>query len=264
MNNMPQDFWLRQLGEASRFNQWVFRSLGPLPRGAILEIGCGHGNFTAMLARLGHPVTAMDINPHYVEIARRQTAGIGEVEVICGDATRVDWESRFAAVLLLDVLEHVEDDVGLLQRLRNALVPGGLLVLKVPAGRWLYGSMDRAIGHHRRYSRETLSQVCEAAGYSSPELHSFNAASIPGWWLNGRLLQRSTPPAAQVRVFERLISLAQLVDRLTPMPIGLSLIARAAAPRLTTEGPQHGLRHRTIRLGTHSNPLTRGGGECES
>lgn len=225
MNGVAQDFWLQQLGEANRFDQWVLQSLGPLGDGPILEIGCGHGTFTNMLARMGYRVKAIDINPNYVQITRRRTAWSSDVDVICGDAQQVDWKAQFSVVLLLDVLEHVENDVEFLRHLHNALIPGGLLVLKVPSCLWLYGSMDRAIHHYRRYSRRTLFGTCEAAGYTGPELKSFNAAGIPGWWLNGRILQRSTPPQAQLRLFDHLIPVAKTVDCL--MPIGLSLIARA-------------------------------------
>jgi SAM-dependent methyltransferase len=174
-------------------------------------------------------VVALDLNPNYVEIAQRRTAHLDSVVIRCADATEISWEPRFDAVMLLDVLEHIENDVGLLLRLRKALKPEGVLVLKVPAGQWLYGSMDRAIGHYRRYSRQTLSHICVAAGFNEPAQRLFNALGVPGWWVNGRLFKRTTPPGAQVALFERLVPAARIVDQLMPLPIALSLIAVASA-----------------------------------
>jgi SAM-dependent methyltransferase len=223
-----QDFWLRELSEARCFNEWVMDRIGPLPGPSVLEIGCGTGSFTSLLAARGHSVVALDLNPDYVEIAQRRTANLDRVVIRCGDATEIDWEFRFDAVVLLDVLEHIEDDVGLLMRLRKALKPNGVLVLKVPAGQWLYGSMDRAIGHYRRYSRQTLRQACLMAGFNEPEQRLFNTVGVLGWWVNGRLLKRTTPPGAQVTLFERLVPVARIVDQLMPLPIALSLIAVAS------------------------------------
>jgi SAM-dependent methyltransferase len=227
VTDRAQDFWLRELGEAGGFNEWVLDSIGPLPGPSLLEIGCGTGSFTSLLAAQGHSVVALDLNPDYVEIARRRTANQDRVVIRCADATRVSWEPRFDAVIMLDVLEHIEADIDLLKRLRVALKPNGVLVLKVPAGQWLYGSMDRAIGHYRRYSRRTLGQACLKAGFDEPEQRFFNSLGVPGWWLNGRMLRRTIPPAAQVNLFERLVPLARVVDRLMPLPVALSLIALA-------------------------------------
>jgi SAM-dependent methyltransferase len=230
VTDAPQDFWLRELSEAKCFNEWVLDSIGPLPGASVLEIGCGTGSFTSLLAARGHRVVALDLNPDYVEIAQRRTAHLDEVDIRCADVTEISWEPRFDAVLLLDVLEHIENDVEVLLRLRNALKPNGVLVLKVPAGQWLYGSMDRAIGHYRRYSRQTLRHACLAAGFNEPAQKLFNVLGVLGWWVNGRLLKRTTPPGAQVTLFERLVPVARVVDRLMPLPIALSLIAVASVP----------------------------------
>jgi SAM-dependent methyltransferase len=224
-----QDFWLHELGEARCFNEWVLDTIGRLPGPSVLEIGCGTGSFTSLLAARGHSVVALDLDPGYVEIARRRTARLDGVVIHCADATEINWKPQFDAVMLLDVLEHIEHDVDLLIRLRKALKPGGMLVLKVPAGKWLYGSMDRAIGHYRRYSRRTLRQACLLAGFGEPEQRYFNVLGVLGWWVNGRLLNRTTPPKAQVALFERLVPVARTVDRLMPLPIALSLISMASA-----------------------------------
>lgn len=229
MPETPQDFWLAHLGEARGFNQWVMRQVEPLLGHRVLEIGCGIGGFTAMMAASGHAVTAVDINADYVAATRRHTAQYPDISVVQGDATMMGWQAEFDSVLMLDVLEHIADDIGFIQRLRDALKPGGTLVLKVPAGPWLYSPMDRAVGHHRRYTRQSLAQIFCEGGYMMSRCRPFNTVGILGWFVNGRLLGRSTPPAAQLDIFERLLPAVKAIDRLNPSPLGLSLIAAGTA-----------------------------------
>jgi SAM-dependent methyltransferase len=224
-----QDFWLATLGDAGRFNRWVFDSIAPCLSGDILEVGCGTGTFTALMALAGHRVTAVDINPSYVEKAKTRLAAQDRVTVLAGDATQMSWSTRFDTVVLLDVLEHIEDDVGFLRRLAACLAPGGRLVVKVPAGEWLYSPLDSAIGHFRRYSKKSLRRVFEDAGLARGDERHFNAAGVPGWWLNGRVLKRITPPQEQIRVFEAIVPLLRVVETVA-RPFGLSIIAHAVRP----------------------------------
>ena len=224
-NSTAQDFWLAQPNEAQAYNAWVMDQVAPSLGGRVLEIGCGVGSFTVKMAARGHAVTAVDIDPNYVTATRQRLADHPDVAVLQGDATAMDWRPEFDTVLMLDVLEHIEDDVGFIRRLGGALRPGGSLVLKVPAGPWLFGPMDRAIGHYRRYTERSLVRAYQAGGYTLSWCRPFNAVGMLGWFVNGRLFKRTTPPAMQVSAFDSLLPVVKLVDRLNPLPFGLSLIA---------------------------------------
>jgi SAM-dependent methyltransferase len=224
-----QDFWLATLGDAGRFNRWVFDSIAPCLSGNILEVGCGTGTFTALMALAGHRVTAVDINPSYVEKAKARLATLNGVSIVAGDATRMSWPTRFDTVVLLDVLEHIEDDGEFLRRLAACLAPGGRLVVKVPAGEWLFSPLDAAIGHHRRYSKKTLCRAFAEAGLVPGDERYFNAAGVPGWWLNGRVLKRITPPQEHIRIFEAIVPLLRAAEAVA-RPFGLSIIAHAVRP----------------------------------
>lgn len=225
MGDSAQDFWLAHLNRATGFNGWVFEGIRPFLGRRVLEVGCGIGNFTTLMAAAGHAITAVDINPDYVAIARDRLKAYPAVSVHCSDVTQAHWPEPFDTVVMLDVLEHIADDVALLRNLGQCLIPGGTLVLKVPAGQWLYGPMDRAIGHYRRYTRRSLAEALSAGGFTGIRQKHFNAVGILGWWVNGRLLGRVTPPAEQLGLFERLLPVVQMADRFNPFPFGLSLIA---------------------------------------
>ena len=159
-----QDFWLANLGAADRFNRWVLsrfeRHLGP----DVLEVGCGSGNFTVLIAARGHRVTGVDIEPAYVEAARHRLAPFPDARVSCDDATTAEWSERFDTVVALDVIEHIEGDREFLTRLAGVLKPGGKLVVKVPAGPSLMSTLDRVVGHYRRYDKRSLADTLGAAG----------------------------------------------------------------------------------------------------
>jgi SAM-dependent methyltransferase len=223
-----QDFWLENLGAADRFNRWVLsrfeRHLGL----EVLEVGCGSGNFTVLMASRGHKVTGIDIEPAYVETAQKRVAAFPGSSASVADATASEFQARFDTVVALDVLEHIADDGAFLARLGAALKPGGKIVLKVPAGRWLHSRMDDAIGHHRRYDRAGLAETLRRAGFEPVEIGHINMPGVLGWWLNGKVLKRDNPPAEQVKLFERLVPLFRAMETLLPLPLGLSLIAVAS------------------------------------
>jgi len=221
----PQAFWLERLGAADRFSEWVMEQIAPYVAGSVLEIGCGMGTYTCLLARRAERVTAIDIEAEFVAEVVARTAGLSNVECRQADATQDELPAQFDCVVMLDVLEHLPDDGAMLRRLYGLLRPGGRLILKVPAHAWLFNPLDTAVGHYRRYGRGQLRRVIQASGFIKPKLWLFNRAGIAGWWLNGTILRRSRPPGGQVAGFDRMIPVLRRLERWAPLPVGLSYIA---------------------------------------
>jgi ubiquinone/menaquinone biosynthesis C-methylase UbiE len=132
-----------------------------LPAGArILDAGCGSGRNMVELARHGS-VTGIDLSDTSVCLARDRAAG----EVVEGSVLDLPFEEdRFDLVVSLDVIEHLEDDLGALRELRRVAAPGGSLLVTVPAYQWLWSGHDEINHHHRRYTRCSLQRVAEQAG----------------------------------------------------------------------------------------------------
>jgi hypothetical protein len=118
----------------------------------------------------------------------------------------------------------VEDDRRALAAMRELLVPGGRVVLVIPALRPLYGSIDEAIGHYRRYTRDEIVHKLADARLAVEHLSFFNVLGVAGWFLNARILRRRSVPGVQARLNDRLVPLLRLERRLRP-PIGMSLLA---------------------------------------
>jgi glycosyltransferase involved in cell wall biosynthesis len=228
---------LERMGRLSRYNDWVWQSIAPYVGERVLEVGAGIGNMTRVM--YGRElIVATDIGVSYLQILRNRFARNPSIVVARLDLNSDDHlaleQYDFDTVVCLNVLEHIEDDRGALARLRDVLVPGGRLLLFVPADQSLYGTIDKQVGHFRRYSREELRPMIESAGFTVDKIVYQNWFGRFGWWLNGRVLKRSHLPSAQSKVFDAFVPLLRALEFREPRK-GLSIVAvatkQAAIPK---------------------------------
>lgn len=218
---------LKRLRNAKRYNDWVWSLLDPHVGDRVLEVGCGVGNFTHYLRQRDY-VLATDNNEQYLEMLRGAVEHLDHIEVENIDWENADFEAlrahHFDTVLCLNVLEHIDDDRGALAAFAAILPHEGRLVLQVPAMQSIYGEIDRAIGHFRRYESAPLRRLLEEAGFEVEDLRYFNVPGILGWYINAVLLGRSTVPGLQARLVNWLVPILRLEQKLSP-PVGMALIA---------------------------------------
>jgi hypothetical protein len=115
-------------------------------------------------------------------------------------------------------LEHVADEMASLRNIYTALEPGGRAILLVPHGQEIFGSLDTALGHCRRYSRDELQRKLEQTGFRVERILDFNRISRPAWYVNGRIMRRKTIGRIQLGIFDRLVWLWRRIDSLLPWP----------------------------------------------
>jgi SAM-dependent methyltransferase len=234
--NLERGAWdLDALARAPRLADWMFEQFSDAVQGRVIEVGAGIGTFTTRLLDKGvnqllliepDPVCAATLERrfgrnHAVRIASESLPDSSELERAAGSAD---------FLLCQNVLEHIKDDEEALVVMAGALRPGGRLTLLVPATPRLFGSLDVAYGHHRRYTAEVLLGLAERTGLGVRDLYPFNALGIPGWWLKGRWGSRQLG-ARSLAAYEALLRLWCPIERRVRMPWGLSLILHAERGR---------------------------------
>ncbi len=199
---------------------------------AILEIGCGTGHNLPMLGAFG-TVDAIEIDPTAGAIAaKRLGRAVGNAPLPDLDGVP---DGKYDLIAVLDVIEHVADDVAALQAMARRLKPGGRILITVPAHRWMWSAHDVVNHHHRRYSKKMLTDALAAAGLGWQKLRYFNSLLFPAavaarlaGKLTGKDDSDDSPPARPLNwAFEKIFGLERHLLGRVPLPPGLSIIVLA-------------------------------------
>jgi glycosyltransferase involved in cell wall biosynthesis len=217
---------LESLQGAERYADWILALAEPHLGRRVLEIGAGHGEMTQRLI-ISHEVTATDLSPRCVEELRGKFAGDPRVRVELADAGSIDPEERYDSAILVNVLEHIEDDVDALRDIGARLRPGGRIVIFVPAFEGLYSDFDRRVGHRRRYRRSQLVEVVDRADLRIVEAHYVNSVGAVAWWTFARQLGQVPTQSWSVRLFDRLVPTLRRIETEHPPRFGQSLFCVA-------------------------------------
>lgn len=228
--------------------------LDALPEGRLLDIGCGPGTTTTYFNSRGHRVDYADVHPEALTLARTlalQELGEAAAQLqfrqldICSDPV----PSGYAGVLLLDVIEHLPDDIGALRNVRAGLTVGDWLIVTVPAFPRLWSRFDEIAKHKRRYTVTTARDAIQAAGFEVEHATYFfsplfvasavvKAArearkKLPARWraqqtsLEGLMETRTSP--SLTRVLVGLLGLERPIVRRWRLPFGTSVLCVARA-----------------------------------
>lgn len=217
---------LALLGESANYARWLQDLVIPFLGQRVLEIGAGIGTHSRRLAQGRVRFVATDAEPGYVKRLRHGLADMAHVEVAdygLGQVPPASWSQGFDAVVIMNVLEHVQDDAATLRLLKEVLVNSGCMVLLAPAGSRLFGPLDRAYGHYRRYDRRDGARLASAAGMQLADVRYYNGVGIPGWLLTG-LRQTRRLNGGMVRCFDRwIVPWAMRVEQCVEPPFGLGI-----------------------------------------
>jgi glycosyltransferase involved in cell wall biosynthesis len=224
---------LQSVRRARGFNRWLFRQLAPYVGRRVLEAGSGIGNLTELLLDRER-LACVDVDPFYVERTNQRHGHLDNLSVHQADLSKLEncselRKANLDTIVCINVLEHIEDDSKVLRNFFQLLRPGGCALVLVPANPRLYTGVDQALGHVRRYTADLLTLKLKQAGFEVLESRGFNRFGSLGWYFSGELLNRTTLSAGQMKLFEWLLPLAKLVERLPLLP-HLSVIAVGRKP----------------------------------
>ncbi len=221
---------LEALDGAQNYLRWILSFGGRDLAAPILEIGAGHGTFTSVLAEVGHT--------HAVEPSELGTRNLHDrygndsrVTIHASTLEDVDLPEAAGSAVMINVLEHIEDDAGALRATCAHLREGGSLFLWVPAFESLYSPFDRRLGHYRRYRRPQLVSLVEDCGF---EVTDSTYVNLPGWfaWLVFMRLFRSEPSNPKMlRLVDRFaVPFTRSIEQRCRPPFGQSIAVVARRP----------------------------------
>lgn len=197
-----------------------------------VEMGAGMGEFTLrFLKSLQTPSKWIAVEPdaRFCKVIEDQVRGLApatphQVQVMAGTSRTIDRTDFADAILYIDVLEHILDDHEEVQWATRLLRPGGKLIVLCPAHQFLYSAFDKAIGHHRRYSRSQLLalQNPQLKKVSAKYLDSFGMIASLG---NRLVTKQSSPTLKQILFWDRtLVPVSKILDPLLGFNLGKSVL----------------------------------------
>jgi glycosyltransferase involved in cell wall biosynthesis len=224
---------LNNLTGTPQYLSWLARKLRPHVGDAVLEVGAGIGNMAGRLMSRRVLYVAAEKDPLHLHALRNRFLRTPNVVV-----QRIDpevpqdlagLENCFDTVLCLNLLEYLDAPERVIGSLSTTLKPGGSLIVLVPRGPNLFGTLDRSLGHKRRYAVADACRLMESQGFVVDRLFGFNKAGTPPWFAYSKLLGSRTINKPVLKIFDKTVWLWRRLDGLMPWP-ALSLIVVARKP----------------------------------
>ena len=223
---------LEAISNAPLFNEWMYRVTSRRLTGRILEIGSGIGNISEQYLNDGRKLMLSDIRDNYCQYLDQKFgeaptyAGVRELDLVHPyfEHEYADLLESFDGVFALNVVEHIADDYLAIANAKKLLREGGRLVILVPAYQALFNEFDRSLEHYRRYTEGGLKNVFEKNNFQIVHSQYFNFAAIAGWWFSGNILKKKTIPKGQMRIYNMLVPIFKIVDKIVLNRVGISVI----------------------------------------
>ena len=199
----------------------------------VLEIGCGVGGNVDLLSQSGNYL-GIDMHRPAIDYCSEK---FPQFNFQCTRVEEIPQEfssNKFDSIYILDVLEHIDDQVEILKSAQNYLTQSGKILVTVPAFEFLWSPHDEFVHHVRRYTKAGLKKVLEDSGYKVERISYFNSILFPLALiqrLGMRLLNRklnthlSTPPTIVNWLFKVIFTQEAWILKRTNLPVGLSIIA---------------------------------------
>ena len=218
---------LNNLTGTPQYLSWLARTLRPYLGDTVLEVNAGIGNLAGRLISRRILYVAAEKDPLHLHALHNRFLRTPNVVVQRIDpdvsSSFATMDGCFDTVLCLNVLEYLAEPAAALARLRATLKPGGRIVVLVPQGPGLFGSLDRSMGHRRRYSAEAAREALESQGFETERIWGFNKAGAPPWWVYSKLAGSRRINKLTLKIFDKTVWIWRRIDGIMPWR-GLSLI----------------------------------------
>ncbi|MBL8799291.1 MAG: class I SAM-dependent methyltransferase [Planctomycetia bacterium] len=219
---------LELFAAAANWKAYLSRQLQGYLGDSVLEVGAGLGTTTLNLCRRPHRRWVC-LEPDPAMTATLQAKrDAGELPACCevraGTLADLPTDERFDSIIYIDVLEHIEDDRGELQRAAEHLAPQGRIVVLAPAHQFLFSPFDQSIGHFRRYNRAML-QAAAPTGLACERQKYLDTVGLLASLGNRFVLGSGMPTPRQIWTWDKLmVPVSRFLDPLLFFTLGKSIL----------------------------------------
>lgn len=228
---------LESVTAAPLFNKWMYDTIVRYCKGNILEIGSGTGNISEFFIKDKKAINLSDVRKEYCDILKNKFPS-HQGKIFLMDLVKENFDTEYAShigtfdtVFALNVIEHIKDNKRALSNCSKLLKPGGTIIILVPAYEWLYNILDEELYHYQRYTKSTLEGVLTKSSFQIEKSFYFNFVGMAGWFYAGKILKERTLTKNKMSLYNKLVPINKLLDRILFNSIGLSVVSVATKPK---------------------------------
>jgi len=212
---------LEQATGLNHYNRWVISIFKQYFGKNILEVGSGLGGLSQYFPKTD--ITLSDLRSDYFKYLKKRF-DYKTLKLNIEKESPEKLLNSFDTIFSSNVFEHIENDEAALNNCFKLLKSNGNLLLFVPSRPEIYGSLDKAMGHYRRYTKEELTKKAKQTGFKITKIKYVNLPGYFTWWFRGKMLGKTKSDSLMAKVFDTLIVPFLYLEKYLPIPLGQSLM----------------------------------------
>ena len=227
-NNITEN--LNAWNKLDRYSKWIYHMYEKYIGKEVLDIGGGVGTAISFYIDKAERVVATELFENQVNIMNKRFENYQYFKAIQADIMKDDFSAydKFDTIILINVLEHIEDDRKALANMKKLLKDSGTIIICVPAMPGLYCYMDKNVGHYRRYTKGELRVKEKRAELQVIEDKYMNFMGILPYWIKGKLKKdnggsfSTSIDEGESKLYSIATSILEPIERVIKPPIGIS------------------------------------------
>ncbi|MDP2923754.1 MAG: glycosyltransferase [Candidatus Omnitrophota bacterium] len=223
--------WLDNMYVLDRYNRWFFSHIENYLGDKIWEVGSGLGTFSKFLLNKNQLILS-DIVDEYLEKLRKDFSDYKHLKVLKIDLLdnshqKIIKQYEVNTILSINVLEHIQNEIEAIKFMYSVLRKDGIFIFVGPHHKFLYNSLDKHANHYRRYSQKEITHIFSNLGFTVDKVFMFNTLGVLSWFWYGNILRKKVIPLRNLKYYNEVIPLVNLIDSVNPFRFGLNIVVIA-------------------------------------